>query len=158
MKEISEFRLGISGLGIILYSLKSVRNIPAGEDYLSENYSDTNQILNHFAEGSIGALSTGTSGTFLLRIFEGVDPSRNNFRGIIPLKVTENLVFFHDLYSMISWDPSWLPESCIEIENGLYALHVYSEKSEIIGEDQLVEVCFEKVEQLPLVASIPETY
>lgn len=150
-----QFRISISGLGIIFYSPQSVKHIEEGEDYLGEHYSDPKDVIKHIYEGSLVGVATGTPGDFNLNIYQSIKPDIENidpdYALKLCLKVTDNVVYFRDLYVLLSWETESATDIKMDIENGYYEVIVCSwlPKSGIRGNNQQIDMYFNKTETLP---------
>lgn len=150
-----QFQISISGLGIIFYSPQSVKHIEEGEDYLGEHYSIPQDVIKHIYEGSIVGIATGTPGDFYLNIYQSIQPDIENiapdYALKLCLKVTDNVVYFRDLYVLLSWEKESETDIQLNIENGYYEVIVCSwlPKSGIRGKNQQIDMYFNKTETLP---------
>ena len=150
-----QFKINIAGLGIIFYSPQAVKHIEIGEDYLGEHYSKPVDVIKHVYEGSIVGIATGTPGTFYLNIYQNIQP---NIKKINPdyalklcLKVTDNTVYFRDLYVLLSWEEEESTEIKVNMEDGFYEVIVLSwfPDSGIRGKNQQIDFYFNKTSDLP---------
>lgn len=150
-----QLKISITGLGIIFYSPESVKHIREGDNYLEEHYMKPEDVIEHIYAGSIVGVCTGTPGRFLLNIFQNVYP---DIDGIDPdyalklcLKVTDNIVYFRDLYVLLDWEKEDASEIKVHMENGDYEVIVCSwiPESGIRGDNQQIDIYFNKVDTLP---------
>lgn len=154
MKKI-EFQIEIMGLGIIFYSPHAVKHIQIGSRYLIEHYNKPQDVVSHIYEGSIVGFCTGSSGIYNINIYENTYPEIEKINPDYALKlciqVTENIVYFRDLYVLLRWEKEDENDLKINIENGFYEVVVCSwlPESSIRGDNQLIEIYFIKKEKLP---------
>lgn len=150
-----QFQISISGLGIIFYSPQSVKHIEEGENYLEEHYYDPKDVIKHIYEGSIVGIATGTPGDFNLNIYQNIQPDIESldpdYALKLCLKVTDNSVYFRDLYVLLRWEKESKADIKLDIENGNYEVIVCSwlPESGIRGENQQIDFYFNKTENLP---------
>lgn len=153
--EKEELQIRIAGLGIIFYSPQSVKHIEEGEDYLGEHYSEPQDVIKHIYEGSIVGIGTGTPGIFNLNIYRNIYPDierlNPDYALKLCLKVTDNIVYFRDLYVLLNWEREDTSELKITMENGCYEVIVCSwlPISGIRGDNQQIDIFFNKVDRLP---------
>ncbi len=151
----NQFHISISGLGIIFYSPQSVKHIKKGEDYLSEHYWNPQDVIKHVYEGSLVGICTGTPGDFNMNIYQGIEPDIDSLNPDYALKlclrVTDNAVYFRDLYALLRWEPESRADIKIDIESGNYEVIVCSwmPESGILGQNQQINMYFNKTETLP---------
>lgn len=152
---MEQFQLDLDGLGIIFYSPHAVSHIHAGERYLMEHYNKVEDVVQHIYEGSIVGFATGSPGTFMLTIYQDIYP---NFDELAPdwalklcLTVTENTVFFRDLYTLMRYKEATDSDIKITLENGNYEVIVCSwmPETDIRGDHQAIHIYFNKKEELP---------
>ena len=150
-----QFRISISGLGIIFYSPQSVKHIEEGEDYLREHYYNPQDVIKHIYEGSIVGIATGTPGDFNLNLYQNIQPDIESidpdFALKLCLEVTDNVVYFRDLYVLLKWKAESETDIKLDIENGHYEVIVCSwiPKSGILGNNQQIDMYFNKTDTLP---------
>lgn len=153
--EAIQFQLSITGLGIIFYSPKAVEHIGIGEKYLLEHYNKPEDVLKHIYDGSIVGVGTGTSGTFMISVFQSINPDIEEIAPDYALKlcleVTDEIVYFRDLYVLLRWERECENDINIVMENGFYEIIVCSwlPVSGIRGDKQLIHMYFNKVKNLP---------
>lgn len=149
------FELTIEGLGIIFYSPHAVRHIEVDEKYLMEHYNDPADVLKHIYEGSLVGFCTGTPGTFLLDIYQDTEPKLEELDPDCALKlcleVTENTVYFRDLYTLLYWQPEDDTDIKVHMDNGYYEVIActWMPESGIRGDDQRIALYFNKTDSLP---------
>ncbi len=148
--------LYIAGLGIVFYSPFAVRNIPEGSDYLEEHFMAAHAVAQSVMDCTITAFGTGSSGNYLLNIFDGDYPERQitSSDKVIRLgiKVEDNEIRFRDLYDFMEWEVECESRQVIQIENGFYKITVFTSLTEsgILGDDQVINLHFEKVLEKPV--------
>ncbi len=154
----NEIRLSIAGLGILMYSPPAVRHIPRGADYLATDYSDGPAVQRHIQAGSLVGFGTGSPGVFQLRLHQA-EPAADvldasEFKLRLGIKVEEELVCFKDLYALLKWNPKIPAEQTQRMSNGHYRITLCSNTpaSGILGDNQVIEVFFEKWDGMPPLA------
>jgi hypothetical protein len=152
-------KLDIEGLGIILYSSFAVASIQKGEDYLTTHYQDDIQIQPHIQNGTIVGFGTGSSGTYLLKVLDGYPPDQMmdqfQYKHRLAIHVKDRTVYIRDLYDLLDWDPHCPPNQTLELEDGIYHITLLSRKpkSGIIGDNQEILMYFQKLDQMPKLAT-----
>lgn len=149
------FDVSIVGLGFIVHSPSAVRHINDGEDYLSNNFWDPEDVGRHVTECQLTGFGTGSPGDFQLHIFDGQYPegsvvaARSAVR--LGVEIRESTLCIRDLYSLLDWDSNDDPLLEIHLEDGFYRLTVFTSPpmSGIIGDNQLIEMHFSRVPKRP---------
>lgn len=147
--------MDIEGLGIIFYSLSSVKEIEDGEDYLSEHYIEPEDVLNHIYNGTLVGFGTGSPGRFQLNLFVGPAPlleeSNPDFSLKLGIQVSDNKIYLNDLYVLMYWEKDHFNVPFLELESGSYEVAVDSWRpsSGYIGDNQKINMYFTKVDRLP---------
>lgn len=150
-----QFQIYISGVGIIFYSPESVKHIREGDNYLEEHYLKPEDVIEHIYEGSLVGVCTGTPGIFDLNIYQNIDPDIDDldpdYALKLCLKVTDNTVYFRDLYVLLDWEKEEESEIKVHVENGCYEVIVCSwiPESGIRGDHQRIDMYLNQVDTLP---------
>ncbi len=150
--------LEISGLGIICYSPDNAAHIPPGSNYLLENYRSVQDVQRHVQKGSIVGFGTGSPGRFLLHLRPGYpSPSiveQCPFRLRLAVCCKGQKLVFRDLYSLLKWDPAYDPDHAVSLLDGSYHLTLLTSypPSGVLGENQVIYVYLQLLDQFPLVA------
>ncbi|MBO5094321.1 MAG: hypothetical protein J6C33_08185 [Lachnospiraceae bacterium] len=150
-----QFQIEIDGLGIIFYSPQSAKHIKEGEDYLRQHYWKPEDVVRHVYDGSIVGIATGTPGVFDLNIYQNTDPDIEkldpDFALKLCLNVTDQVVYFRDLYVLLRWEKESAEDIKVDMENGCYEVIVCSwiPESGIRGDHQRINLYFNRVETLP---------
>ena len=58
-------------MGIVIYSNKSMMNIPEGENYFMLEFSSPQKVAEHIKKGDIIGFNTGSAGSYVLHLKEG---------------------------------------------------------------------------------------
>lgn len=155
MKFQKEIILEITGTGIIMYSDFAVKDIPENYDYLSNNYFEINQVLNHIYNGSIVGFSTGSPGIFILNIKKGYPSSEEicnyDYKIRLGIQIKDNKITFRDLFDLVFWEKECDIEQSIYLENGFYHITICTNipKSTIIGDNQNIQIYFNSLNEMP---------
>ena len=126
-----------------------------GQNYLVENYNDPQDVIKHIYEGSIVGVATGTPGRFHITVYLDVYPDLDELDPQYALKlclhVTDQAVYFRDLYALLRWEKERENDCRVNMENGFYEIIVCSwmPASGIRGRDQQIHMYFNKAESLP---------
>lgn len=158
--------LDIIGIGIIFYSKQSVKHIKEGERYLLEHYNTAEDVLNHIYNGTLVGFGTAGSGTFELNLYVGkassMKESNPDFSLKLCIQVSEDKIYFDDLYSLLTWEEDYSEIPFFELESGIYevAIDSWYPDSGIIGDNQKINMYFTKVNTLPKLKynSVPTLY
>ena len=152
-------RLDIAGLGIVMYSPSSVAHIVPGEDYLMQNLWEERDVQRHIQDGKLVIFQTGTPGSFFLKMMFGY-PEPDHFRSAkykyrIGIRVADSRVCFRDMYDLLRWDPRCSDAQILCIEDGIYHVTLVSNEpaSGVLGDDQLIEVYFTRLQEWPALAT-----
>jgi hypothetical protein len=122
--------MDIKGLGIIFYSEDSVKHIKQGDNYLKNNYWDDIDVLEHIFDGSIVGFCTGSPGQYILEVTicskEELCISGYDYVMKLGIQVSQNKIYFKDLYDLMDWDNDCADEYTFKIENGFYEVNILS--------------------------------
>lgn len=149
--------LSTAGLGIFFYSPFAVAHIHEGEDYFSTSFQNPSKVADHAMKGDIATFCTGSGGDFQLVVYDGnmdddgVQAAEFSVR--LCLEVRGSEVCFRDLYDLMDWNNECPASQKLRFANGYYRITVYSSTPEsgIIGNDQIIYLHFEKVNEKPAV-------
>jgi len=154
----AEIVLDIAGLGVLIYSPSSATHIGEGEDYLAERYWAAEDVQRHVQAGTVVAFATGSPGRFVLRLRDGY-PSRGklqaaDFKLRLGLRC-DGAVVFRDLYDLMDWTAEFPAEQSAQLAPGIYHLMLCSDRpaSGTLGDNQVVDVYFQAVDDFPALAS-----
>jgi hypothetical protein len=147
--------LDVAGLGIIIYSPFSTDAIQPKEDYLEHSFSDPAKVETQAVEGRIVGVSTGTPGRFILDFADGYPPQeivdKHRFKLRLGVEVRDQTLCIRDLYDLLQWEPTCPVAQTIGLEDGFYDLTLLSDvpQSDMLGDDQVIKVYFQKVSEMP---------
>lgn len=134
---------------------KGERTYNFWETYLLAHYNTPKDVIKYIYEGSIVGIGTRTPGNFNICVYQERYPNIEEIKPEYALKlclqVTDNIVYFRDLYVLLRWEKESCEDVNIDIENGLYEIIVWSwlPASGMRGDNQLIEMYFNKVDHLP---------
>jgi hypothetical protein len=148
----------------MFYSPALARHIAENSDYLEDHYSTGRQIQSHINDGTIVSFSTSSPGVFRLRFPEGSpndeEIEKREFKLKLGLQCRGGTVCFRDYYDLMEWHSHCPPEQEIRLPEGNYEVTLCSDvpKSGIIGRDQVIDIYFKRVIELPRTSfkGIPE--
>lgn len=150
-----EISLEIDGLGIIIYSPHAVKHIEEDADYLTTNYLTAEQVAAHVNNGTIVGFATGSPGMYILKFRSGY-PEENlldssDFVLRLGIQVSDESVYFRDLYDLMEWTFDCSDEQSLHLENGCYHITVFSDlpESGIRGDKQIINIYFNKLNEFP---------
>lgn len=151
--------LELVGLGIIYYSPQHAAHIPPHSDYLEIAYTNAPDVQRHIQAGTIVGFATASPGTFILEIKQGPPPRGRVFQARYKLRqglrCIGETVCFRDLYDLMDWDPQCPNGQSVAMEDGIYRVTLCSDlpASGVVGDDQRVEMYFERLPQFPQLAT-----
>ena len=146
-------RLQINGLGMIMYSPKSVTHISPGENYFKSNFGSGDQAMEHLKKGSILGLNTGT-GDFNINVFWHPPPAKIAPDDIVlafAIIVDGGAIIFRDLEDLTEWEPMPPPNQTVMANDGIYHLTLWTRTphSGIIGDNQDIDVFIKPIDKFP---------
>ncbi len=151
-----EMRLQIDGMGIVLYSAKTMDSVEPGYDFLEQEFTEPQQVAEHIMKGDITGFCTGTGGDFDLKfIMRGPTAEEENSFPLairLGLEVRGGSIQFCDLFWLSSWNSSNFPEEqVLPMEDGFYELTVCTRcpDSGYWGDEQTICIYFRKTESMP---------
>ena len=153
-----EIVLKIAGIGIVFYSPQSARHIAEGSDYLTTAYTTEQQVQSHIQRGTLVGFGTSTPGTFSLRFHSGYPDEeylqRCEFKLRLGLHCVDRIVCFRDLFDLLQWRTACPAGQSIELDDGFYHVTLCSDAPEsgILGDDQLIHVYLQKLDEFPRLA------
>ena len=158
--------LDTEGMGIVMYSPKTVQGIPEGYDYLSNEYSDPGQVAGHLKKGDMVGFCTGSGGSYTLKIREGYPADEMNESYPVSIRlgieIQDKKMCFIDLFWLMEWYDDCPAEQSIELENGYYHITLLTAKpsSGIWGDDQIIYVYLQKLPAMPELSwqGVPELF
>lgn len=151
----TDLLLNINGMGIIIYSDYAVSQIAEGEDYFSNNYYDSEQVLNHIYNGTIVGFCTSSPGTYILKIREGypakTDLDISEFKLRLGICVKGKRIYFNDLFALMNWKTDYTDMPTLELEDGYYHITLLGNvpNSGILGDNQELLVYLNKLDMMP---------
>ncbi len=156
--EGKQIALDISGLGIVFHSPVFAGHIPEGTDYLTSNYTTDEQVQSHIQRGTIVCFGTGTPGSFILEFHSGYPENEFlqscEFKLRLGLHCSGGVVCFRDLYELMDWHADCPLDHTLELDDGFYHVTLCSNPpaSGILGDDQVVQMYFNKLAEFPKLA------
>lgn len=174
MSLLKKIEIPINGPGIIMYSDFAVKNINKGENYFENSYLTSEQVLKHVYEGSIVGFCTPIPGYYTIEIYNEKPEDYHfiscKYKLYLGIEVRDKRIFIGDLYDLACWNPQYLKEESIELDNGFYEVYVLTDPLEMEPEiedyEQTIEIYFSKTDSMPklkyngtpLLANPDETY
>lgn len=147
--------LSIDGPGIALFSPGVTGDIPKGEDFLTKEFSQPEDIGRHVRAGDVTAFCTGSPGDFLLDCREGYpdEAAMEEYPvGLrLALEVRGGEVWVTDLFWLSQFPKQCPPEQIIRLADGFYHLTVLTKKpdSGVWGDDQRVLLYWNPLPEMP---------
>lgn len=158
-KEIAfiekDININIDGLGIVMYSPKTVSYIKEGTDFLNDEFIKPEDVSKHVMDCDITGFCTGSPGNYILKIRYGYPSeeieSEYNIITRLGLKVKDNKVNFVDLYFLSGWNKEVNNEQIINVNNGFYHITCLTKKPESgkYGDNQVIYIYFNKLNSKP---------
>ena len=147
--------LTIDGLGIALFSAKTMDYVEPGSDFFTNEFEAPQQIAEHIRKGDITAFCTGTGGDFCLHFLTG-QPTADVMEQFpisarLGLDVQGGSVQFCDIYWTSRWTTNFPQDQVIPLEDGFYSITVCTRMPEsgYWGDNQTIFIYFEKVDKIP---------
>ncbi|MCH5345364.1 MAG: hypothetical protein J1E64_15160 [Acetatifactor sp.] len=161
-----DINIEIDGMGIVMYSPKTVEGIPQGYDYLSKEYSIPYQVAEHLKKGDMVGFCTGSGGSYILKVREGYPSNEIDEQYPISIRlgidIQDNKMCFIDLFWLMEWYDDCPEEQSIELEKGYYHITLLTCKPEsgIWGDDQIIYVYLNKLSAMPELTwqGVPELF
>jgi len=150
-----DIHMKTEGMGIVMYSPETVKGIPEGYDYLTNEYNAPEQVAGHLKKGDMVGFCTGSGGNYILKIREGYPTEEidKNFPVSIRLgiDVQDDKICFIDLFWLMEWYDDCPKEQCLTIEKGYYHVTLSTSKpaSGIWGDDQVIYVYLNRLSSMP---------
>ena len=150
-----DINIEIEGMGIVMYSPKTVEGIPEGYDYLKNEYSIPRQVAEHLRKGDMVGFCTGSGGNYILKVREGYPTNEMDEQYPISIRlgidVQDNKICFTDLFWLMEWYDDCPVEQSIELEKGYYHITLLTCKpaSGIWGDNQIIYVYLNKLPSMP---------
>lgn len=148
----------IAGLGIVMYSPSSATGIVEGEDFLSTSFMTDIQIQPHIQAGTIVGFDTSTPGDFVLTFHQGYPTDERIADADYKLRLglrCDGVVVFRDLYDLMDWTAEFPADQAITLAAGIYQVTLCSDRpaSGIVGDNQGIDVYFQRLERFPALAT-----
>lgn len=150
-----DMELVIEGMGIVMYSPKTVSGIPEGYDYFNHEYALPEQVAEHIKKGDMVGFCTGSGGSYTLKIREGYPTGEleEEYPTAIRLgiDVQDDKICFIDLFWLTEWYDECPPEQILKIEKGYYHITLLTRKPETgrWGDHQVIYVYLNKLASMP---------
>lgn len=158
MCMFKSIKISIAGMGIIMHSKQSVAHIKEGEDYFSEHYNHPVDVVEHIKSGTIVGFCTSSRGDYILNLHEGypckLELSQAKYKLRLIIEVTDEHIYFNDLFALMDWSKEYCNNISVKLDNGYYHITLLGNDSEsgILGDEQLIDIYFNKCDELPLIA------
>lgn len=161
-----DINIEIEGMGIVMYSPKTVEGIPNGSNYLTNEYNLPSQVAEHVKKGDMVGFCTGSGGTYTLKIRDGYPTNEVNEEYPISIRlgidVRDDKICFIDLFWLMEWDDDCPPEQVLSVESGYYHITLLTRKPEsgIWGDNQTIYVYLNKLSAMPELAwqGVPQLF
>ena len=147
--------LSIDGMGIVLFSAEVMKSVVPGSNFLTEEFTNPEQVGAHVRKGDITAFCTGTGGDFVLWFRPGY-PDSNIEREFpvmirLALEVRGGSLQFCDLFRLSDWDTDFPPEQILSLPDGYYHITACTRRPEsgYWGDDQIICLYFNRLEEMP---------
>lgn len=147
--------LTIDGMGIVLFSAKTMEYVEPGSDFLTNEFDTPQQIAEHIKKGDITAFCTGSGGEFNLHLLTGQLPADINeqfpISARLGLDVQGGTVQFCDMFWISQWDTNFPHNQVIALDDGFYSIVVCTRmpQSGYWGDNQTIYIYFDKVDKMP---------
>ncbi len=147
--------LGIDGMGIVLFSAEVMKSVAPGSNFLTEEFTNPEQVGAHVRKGDITAFCTGTGGDFVLWFRSGYPDSNiaKEFPVMIrlALEVRGGALQFCDLFWLNDWNTDFPREQILSLPDGYYHITVCTRRPEsgYWGDDQIICLFFNRLEEMP---------
>lgn len=155
MDMLKRISIIIDGMGMVLYSPFAVKKIPVGDDFLTKELWNPEDVKQYVESCQIIPFCTGSPGDYIIDCYEGL-PSKDylsKFEYILQLGiiVRNDTVCIRDLFDFTKWEPNCPEEQKIKIASGYYVMTICTStpSSGITGENQLIEIHFSKIDYFP---------
>lgn len=161
-----DITLETEGMGIVMYSPQTVKGIPEGYDYLSNEYTIPGQVAEHLKKGDMVGFCTGSGGNYILKVREGYPDNEINEQYPISIRlgidIQDSKMCFIDLFWLMEWYDDCPVEQSVELENGYYHITLLTCKpaSGIWGDNQIIYVYLNKLSAMPELTwqGVPELF
>lgn len=158
--------LAVDGMGIVLFSAKTMSYVEPGSDFLMNEFEAPSQIAEHINKGDITGFCTGGGGDFHLHFLTGkpTDDINEKFpvSAKLGLDVQGGTVQFCDMFWLMKWNTDFPENQVIPLEDGFYEITACTciPESGYWGDNQTIYIYFEKVDKMPELAfkGIPYLY
>lgn len=147
--------ISTDGPGIVFYSEEINSSVDEEFDFFSNDFYTPEQVSKHVKKGDITCVGTGTSGNFLLSFLEGY-PSKSicdEYPSTVRLaiKITNNKMYFDDVFSLFEWSKNHSRDLTVELENGFYHLTLLTKlpSTRKWGDNQEILIFVKKINKMP---------
>ena len=147
-------RLSIDGMGIVFFSAETMGDVAPGTNFLTEEFTQPDQIAAHIKKGDITAFCTGTGGDFNLHFLTGY-PSAEVLQAYpvsirLGLHVQGGSVQFCDLFWLSNWNTDFPQDQVVPMADCFYDMTVCTRRPEsgYWGENQTILIYFNQVDAM----------
>lgn len=161
-----DMELGIDGMGIVFYSPETVKNIPQGIDFLTQEYIAPDKVAEHIKKGDIVGFCTGSGGNYILKFREGYPEEKIDAEypvsARLGIDVQDNEIHIVDLFWLSEWSTNCPPEQIVYLDKGFYHITLNTRKpdSGIWGDNQTIYVYLNRLQEMPKLAwtGVPQLF
>ena len=135
-------RLSIDGMGIVFFSAETMGNVAPGTNFLTEEFTQPDQIAAHIKKGDITAFCTGTGGDFDLHFLTGC-PFAEVLQAY-PVSIRLGL------HVQGGWNTDFPQDQVVPMADGFYDMTVCTRRPEsgYWGENQTIRIYFNQVDAM----------
>lgn len=153
--EEKDIKLYTEGMGIVFYSPETIKDIPEGVDFFSNEYEKPEDVSRHIKKGDVVGFCTGSGGDFTLKFREGYPSNQilNEYPvcARLGIDIQDDKLCMIDLYWLMEWSSECPEEQTLNIEPGYYHITLCTKcpDSGIWGDDQTIYVYLNKLNEMP---------
>ncbi len=150
-----DLRLSIDGIGIVIYSNKSMINVAEGSDFFLSDFSTPKKVAEHIQKGDIVGFCTGSSGDYKIKIREGYPDEEISEQYPISIRlaidVKGNAVSIIDLAWLMEWSNEVPIDQQIYVDEGYYHLTILTRIPDngVWGSNQIIYIYMKRIEKMP---------
>lgn len=150
-----DIKLSIDGMGIVMYSPKTVAGIPEGYDYFHNEYALPKQVAEHIKKGDMVGFCTGSGGEYTLKIRKGYPSEALTEEYPLAIRlgidVQDDQICFIDLFWLTEWYNECPLEQTLKIKKGYYHITLLTRKPETgrWGDHQVIYVFLNRLPSMP---------